>query len=91
LRPTLNLEDQVSLFMSPNDRVAVISPGTGFLFHRPLQLAGLRWRYSNPPPYGDYYIIIDYNFRSYQFFSFHVEDFCDVETMKLYLEATSEN
>jgi hypothetical protein len=31
----------------------VITPGTGFPFRRLLQLAGLRWRYSNPPPRGN--------------------------------------
>jgi hypothetical protein len=30
----------------------VIPPGTGFPFRRLLRLAGLGWRYSNPPPYG---------------------------------------
>jgi hypothetical protein len=30
----------------------VISTGTGFPFRRPLRLAGLRWRYSNPPSHG---------------------------------------
>jgi hypothetical protein len=30
----------------------VIPPGTGFPFRRLLLLAGLRWRYSNPPPRG---------------------------------------
>jgi hypothetical protein len=30
----------------------VIPPGTGFFFIRLLRLAGLRWRYSNPPPHG---------------------------------------
>jgi hypothetical protein len=30
----------------------VIAPGTGFYFRRLLRLAGLRWRYSNPPPHG---------------------------------------
>jgi hypothetical protein len=29
----------------------VIPPGTGFLFRRLLRLAGLRWRYSTPPPH----------------------------------------
>jgi hypothetical protein len=29
-----------------------IPPGTGFPFHRLLRLAGLRWRYSTPPPHG---------------------------------------
>jgi hypothetical protein len=28
------------------------TPGTGFLLHRVLQLAGLRSRYSNPPPHS---------------------------------------
>jgi hypothetical protein len=30
----------------------VMTPGTGFPFRRLLRLAGLRWRYSNPLPYG---------------------------------------
>jgi hypothetical protein len=30
----------------------VIPPGTGFPFRRPLRLAELLWRYSNPPPHG---------------------------------------
>jgi hypothetical protein len=30
----------------------VMPPGTGFPFRRLLHLAGLRWRYSNPPPHG---------------------------------------
>jgi hypothetical protein len=29
----------------------VIPPGTGFPLHRLLRLAGLQWRYSNPPPH----------------------------------------
>jgi hypothetical protein len=32
----------------------VILPGTGLPFRRFLLLAGLRWRYSNPPPRGVY-------------------------------------
>jgi hypothetical protein len=31
-------------------RCPVIPPGTGFFLRRLLRLAGLRWRYSNPPP-----------------------------------------
>jgi hypothetical protein len=31
----------------------VIPPGTGFPFRCLLRLAGLWWRYSNPPPRGD--------------------------------------
>jgi hypothetical protein len=30
----------------------VIPPGTGFPFRRLIRLAGLQWRYSNPPPHG---------------------------------------
>jgi hypothetical protein len=30
----------------------VMPPGTGFPFRRLLRLAGLRWRYSTPPPHG---------------------------------------
>jgi hypothetical protein len=30
----------------------VIPQGTGFPFRRLLRLAGLRWRYSTPPPHG---------------------------------------
>jgi hypothetical protein len=30
----------------------VIPPGTGFPFRRLLGLAGVRWRYSTPPPHG---------------------------------------
>jgi hypothetical protein len=28
-------------------------PDIGFPFHRLLGLAGLWWRYSNPPPHGE--------------------------------------
>jgi hypothetical protein len=31
----------------------VIPLDTGFPFHRLLRIAGLRWRYSNPPPRGE--------------------------------------
>jgi hypothetical protein len=37
--------------------VPVISPGTGFRFRRLLLLAGLKWRYSKPPPHGKYFTI----------------------------------
>jgi hypothetical protein len=30
----------------------VLPPGTGFPIRRLLRLAGLRWRYKNPPPRG---------------------------------------
>jgi hypothetical protein len=42
------------------------TPGTEFPLRRLLRLAGLRWRYSNPPPYGEatayailYYVVLD--------------------------------
>jgi hypothetical protein len=35
-----------------------IPPGTGFPFHWLLRLAGLRWRYSIPPPHGIAYVFI---------------------------------
>jgi hypothetical protein len=48
-RPTPSLEVQVSVFMSPSDRVTQWYPqAPGSIF-----VAGLRWRYSNPPPYGE--------------------------------------
>jgi hypothetical protein len=31
---------------------SVTPPGTGFHFRRLLRLAGLRWKYSTPPPHG---------------------------------------
>jgi hypothetical protein len=38
----------------PQDQCGpIILPGTGFPFRRLLRLAGLRWRYSNPPPHGN--------------------------------------
>jgi hypothetical protein len=49
LLPTPNLEDQVPVFMFPSDRMAQF----GFPFHRPLRLAGLRWRYSNLLSHGN--------------------------------------
>jgi hypothetical protein len=40
------------IYISQEQSGPVISTGTGFPFHRLLRLAGLRWRYSNPPPTG---------------------------------------
>jgi hypothetical protein len=49
-----NLEDQVSVFMSPHWQGGpAIPPGTGLPFRCLLHLAGLWWRYSNPPPHGE--------------------------------------
>jgi hypothetical protein len=51
LRPTPNLEDQVPIFMSPNNRLAQLYPqALGFL--RVLRLAWLQRCYSNSPPHG---------------------------------------
>jgi hypothetical protein len=47
IRDSPNLEGQVRV---PQERGSpVIPPGTGFPFRRLLRLAGIRWRYSNPP------------------------------------------
>jgi hypothetical protein len=40
----------------------VIPAGTRFPFRRLLRLARLRWRCSNPPPYGDAWFISKPNF-----------------------------
>jgi hypothetical protein len=38
----------------------VVHPGTVFPFRRLLLLAGLRWRYSNPPPHGSHRYVASY-------------------------------
>jgi hypothetical protein len=43
----------------------VIPPGTGFPFRHLLQLAGLQWRYSNPPPRGE--VRINLNTSKYEY------------------------
>jgi hypothetical protein len=48
IRDSPNLEGQVP----QEEGGPVITPGTGFPFRRLLRLAGLRWRFSNPPPRG---------------------------------------
>jgi hypothetical protein len=50
IRASPNLEGQVPVFtyIPHKEGSPVIPPGTGFPFRRLLQLAGLRWRYSNP-------------------------------------------
>jgi hypothetical protein len=52
-----NLGSQVPLFIHilQEQGGPVIPPGTGFPFCRLLRLAGLRWSYCNPPPYGCIY------------------------------------
>jgi hypothetical protein len=50
IRDSPNLEDQVPVFYVHQEQDdPVIPPCTGFPFRRLLRLAGLRWRYSNPP------------------------------------------
>jgi hypothetical protein len=47
-----NMEGQVPRIYFPQEQGGlVIPPGTGFLFHRLPRLAGIRWRYLNPPPW----------------------------------------
>jgi hypothetical protein len=49
-----NLEGHVQYLYLPQEQgCPVILPGTGFPFRRLLRLAGLRWRYSNPPLHGN--------------------------------------
>jgi hypothetical protein len=53
LETSPNLEGQVSVFIHLQEQGGpVIPPGTGFPFCRLLRLAGLRPRYSKPPPHG---------------------------------------
>jgi hypothetical protein len=52
VRDSPNLEGQVPVFFPQEQGGPVIPPGTGFPFRRLLGLAGLRWRYSIPPPHG---------------------------------------
>jgi hypothetical protein len=54
-----NLEGQVPVFISPRNKVAHYTPGTGFPFCRLLRLAGLRWRYSNAPPHRVCVLIVE--------------------------------
>jgi hypothetical protein len=51
-RPTPNLGDQASEFMSPGDKVAQLYPqALDFPFTCLLQQAGVWWGYSSPPPH----------------------------------------
>jgi hypothetical protein len=53
IRDSHKQEHQVHVFFIPQEQGGpVIPPGTGFHFRRLLLLAGLRWRYLNPPPGG---------------------------------------
>jgi hypothetical protein len=52
IRDSPNLEGQVPIFyILQGQGGSGISPDTGFPFLRLLRLAGLRWRYLNPPPH----------------------------------------
>jgi hypothetical protein len=46
-----NLKGQGPAFISPRKRVAQLYPNHWVPFSRLLRLAGLWWRYSNPPPH----------------------------------------
>jgi hypothetical protein len=48
---TPNLEGQVPAYISGRNRGPSYTPSHGFPFRRLLRLAGLRWRYSSPPPH----------------------------------------
>jgi hypothetical protein len=51
LRLYPNLEGKAPVFIPPRNRVAQLYPwALGSHLRRLLRLAGLRWRYSNPPP-----------------------------------------
>jgi hypothetical protein len=41
------------IYIPPEEGGPVITPGTGFPFRHLLRLAGIRWRYSTPPPHGE--------------------------------------
>jgi hypothetical protein len=41
-----------SIYITQEQGGPVITPGSGLHFCRLLRLAGLRWRYSNPPLHG---------------------------------------
>jgi hypothetical protein len=64
----------------------VIPPGTGFPFRRLLRLAGLRWRYSNPPPRGKF--LVD----KYQYFGricyFHLQEYSGRRFLRMASDAT---
>jgi hypothetical protein len=50
IQDSLNLEGQLSVFISPRNRVAQLYLQHWILFRHLLLLAGLRLRYSNSPP-----------------------------------------
>jgi hypothetical protein len=48
----------------------VIPPGTGFHLRCLLRLAGLRWKYSNPPPHGSVCLVL----RTTEGIRYHVQE-----------------
>jgi hypothetical protein len=63
-----NLEGQVPVFfILQKEGGPVIPSGTGFPFCRLLWLAGLRWRYSNPPPHGEEWDLSTISYIGIQF------------------------
>jgi hypothetical protein len=54
---SLNLEGQVPIFFIPQEQGdPVIRLGTGFPFLPRVRIAGLGWRCSTPPPYGQFFL-----------------------------------
>jgi hypothetical protein len=45
------------IYIPQEEGSPVIPPGTEFPFRPLLRLAGIRWRYSNPPPRGDFLVL----------------------------------
>jgi hypothetical protein len=52
------------IYISQEQGSLVIPSGTGFPFRRLLRLAGLRWRYSTPPPHGKQYFVLRNLFKT---------------------------
>jgi hypothetical protein len=46
------------IFIPQDQGGPIIHPGIGFPFHRPLRLAGIRWKYLNGPPSRDLCVVI---------------------------------
>jgi hypothetical protein len=65
----------------------VIPPGTGFLFHHLLQLAGLQWRYSNPPSHREFHGYTKMNKNVIQYISCNwIIDFLEVYITPFFLQ-----
>jgi multisubunit Na+/H+ antiporter MnhC subunit len=74
LRPTPNLGDQVSVFMSLSDSMAQLYSHTPeFPFHRRLRLSPLRWGSSNLPPKG---VLLFKVVLTHSLFSIHTNGLC---------------